>query len=117
MTDIAHAALQLDKLIAEMNKSTYKSSYEVELLDLANAARMALDTAYLVVWRGTEDNFMTSQIRLPADTDPKSLSNGEWVVRAAMSEGYSVQDATALIESSYDFILACEMPSEFYGSN
>ena len=72
----------------------------------------ATSVPYLVVWRGDEDNFLQSSVWL--DTPPENLTNGEWVYRAALTEDYSTEDAETLLESGYELILVCPMPSVFY---
>jgi hypothetical protein len=68
---------------------------------------------YLVVWRGTEDQFVQSEVDLGI-CDPKQMTNNEWVREASLTEGYSAEDAAELTENGYELILVCPMPEAFF---
>jgi hypothetical protein len=65
---------------------------------------------WLVVWRGDEDEYYQSEIE---PFDIKNAPANEMVRRASISAGYSQETAEAMIESGYDLILVCTMPSRF----
>lgn len=68
--------------------------------------------SYLVVWRD-EGEFTQSQV-LMGVVDPHQMTNNEWVYDAAISEGYSEEEAKDLINRGYELILVCDFPSVFY---
>jgi len=68
---------------------------------------------YLVVWRGTEDRFIHSEVDLGI-CDPKQMTNNEWVREAALTEDYSAEAAAELIKDGYELILVCQMPEAFF---
>lgn len=68
---------------------------------------------YLVVWRDDGET-LQSEVLLLSGTNPRSLSNNDWVEHAALSEGYTSEDVRSMLERGYDLYLVCDFPENFY---
>lgn len=71
----------------------------------------------LVVWRTDEDEFLqTHLVRCLTRAEANDTSAEGFVRLAAMQEyGYTDEQAIAAIQLGYEFVLACDMPAQFYG--
>ena len=73
---------------------------------------MTTTQTFLVVWRDDGEHLQSSvDIGI---TDPHQMTNNDWVVAAARSEGWSDEDAAALVEQGYELLLVCDFPARFF---